>query len=197
MATLKPMMIDATAITLTGEWLRPLNQMRMATYVEALAHGATLPPIQVEAGSLRLLDGLHRLRAWQKQAGKDEIPVRAFLQECATEADALLIAAAGNVTHGDRWTSTDVIRLIHIAERERIDPAVFCRTVQISETRYRELAPRKWIDGASGRAIPIKTGLAHLQPFEPTAAMLQVNRIAGLSVVRQGRDILRHLQAGT
>lgn len=197
MATGKRATIDANTIDTRAEWLRGLNGMTLDTYVGALANGAVFPPIAVETGSLRLLDGLHRLRAWQKHEGRLDIQVPVLLHHCATEADALLIAAAGNATHGSRWNSTDEVRLIALAERAGIDPAVFGRVLSIPPVRYQQLSTRRWINEETGAVIPVKTSLSHLVGQVPTPAMLQMNKIASLSVARQARDITKHLQAGT
>jgi predicted transcriptional regulator len=74
-------------------------------YSEALNAGETLPPIIVEVGTLRLLDGLHRLKAHQANE-LTEIEVE---QHSVPEGvPATLYAASLSARHGDRMTGEDL-----------------------------------------------------------------------------------------
>jgi predicted transcriptional regulator len=74
-------------------------------YQEALAAGDKLPPIIVEAETLRLLDGLHRLKA-HGAAGIDTIEVER--QSVPDGVPAKLYAASLSARHGDRMTGEDL-----------------------------------------------------------------------------------------
>jgi ParB-like chromosome segregation protein Spo0J len=68
-----------------------------AEHVRVLAEvSVELPPIVVQWGSMRVVDGVHRLRAAELR-GEAEIPVRFF---DGAEADAFVLAVQANVGHG-------------------------------------------------------------------------------------------------
>lgn len=73
-------------------------------HVEALAQaGDDLPPIVVHWPSMKVVDGMHRLRAAQRR-GAGEIAVR-FID--GTEDDAFVLAVEANVRHGLPLTLAD------------------------------------------------------------------------------------------
>src|SRR5687768_2708992 len=64
------------------------------THAQALANSdASLPPIVVHRRTMRVIDGMHRLRA-ARLRGQHEIDVRFF---DGSEEDAFVIAVAANV----------------------------------------------------------------------------------------------------
>ncbi len=88
-----------------GEWAA----RTVERYSEALSAGEVLPPIVIEEGTNRLLDGLHRWKAHQ-QVGKDTI--EAEVHEVPAGVPAKLYAASLSARHGDRMTGDD---LKHVA----------------------------------------------------------------------------------
>jgi ParB-like chromosome segregation protein Spo0J len=100
-------------------------------HVQVLAQAqAPLPPILVQRGSMRVIDGMHRLRAAQL-LGRTTIDVQFFDGE---DADALVVAVQANTEHGLPLTLAD-----RLAAGERII----------------ELLPQRsdrWIAGVTGLA---------------------------------------------
>jgi transcriptional regulator with XRE-family HTH domain len=74
-------------------------------YSDALAAGETLPPIIVEADTLRLLDGLHRLKA---RTALGETVVEVERHQIPRGIPAKLYAASLSARHGDRMTGEDL-----------------------------------------------------------------------------------------
>ncbi|MFF4544623.1 ParB/RepB/Spo0J family partition protein [Streptomyces sp. NPDC001435] len=73
-------------------------------HVEALVVAeTTLPPIIVHRATMRVIDGLHRLRAAERR-GQEKIAVRFF---DGTESDAFVLAVESNIAHGLPLTMTD------------------------------------------------------------------------------------------
>jgi transcriptional regulator with XRE-family HTH domain len=88
-------------------------------YKEALESGAEFPPIVLEANTMRLLDGKHRLEAY-KRAGREEIP--AEWHRIPEGMSPKYYAATLSAAHGDRLTNEDLRAL---AEEEfRANPAL-------------------------------------------------------------------------
>jgi hypothetical protein len=78
-----------------AEW----SQSTVNRYAESLNAGDEFPPIVLETGTNRLLDGMHRLQA-HKQALRDVINV--VWQEVPEGVPAKLFAASLSAKHGDR-----------------------------------------------------------------------------------------------
>lgn len=74
-------------------------------YAESLTAGETLPPIVVESGTSRLLDGLHRWKA-HRQVGETTIEVERHVVPDGVPAK--LYAASLSARHGDRMTGDDL-----------------------------------------------------------------------------------------
>lgn len=74
-------------------------------YVDALEAGDEFPPVIVEAGTMRLLDGKHRLEAHRK-AGRETIA--AVARSVPEGMPAKLYAASLSARHGDRMAVSDL-----------------------------------------------------------------------------------------
>jgi hypothetical protein len=114
--------MDATPIPLASLELDPATQPRLgldltvvADYAEAMAGGATFPPVVVYSDGKRywLADGWHRV-AGARQAGLEE--VKADVREGGRD-EAQWHAVSANQTHGLRRKREDVQRAIELALR--------------------------------------------------------------------------------
>jgi len=96
------------------------SQKTIDSYVEALKAGAKFPPIVVQKISVNgkestiMLDGLHRLRAYEKEK-KNTIETEYWKDEVLDKEEWLnelrLESAKCNATHGDRLTQPDKERV--------------------------------------------------------------------------------------
>lgn len=86
----------------------------VAELADAVAAGETLPPIVVERGSLRLVDGRHRLEA-HKLAGKGVIAVH--VASYADDVELFLDGIRRNARHGLRFDDDDLKLIARIGTR--------------------------------------------------------------------------------
>lgn len=84
-----------------AEWSRPTA----ARYADAIEAGEVLPPIILESGSNRLLDGKHRFEAYV-QLGRDSVEVE--FHGIPDGIPAKLYAASLSARHGDRIPGEDM-----------------------------------------------------------------------------------------
>lgn len=84
-----------------SEW----SQTTVNRYADALAAGDRFPPIVLESGTNRLLDGMHRARAHQA-AERETIEVE--YHEIPAGVPAKLYAASLSARHGDRISGGDL-----------------------------------------------------------------------------------------
>ena len=85
------------------------SQPTVERYTEALKAGDQFPPITLEAGTSRLLDGMHRYQA-HMSLGLTEI--RAEHCQVPDDMPPLLYAASLSTRHGDRITGKDLQKVI-------------------------------------------------------------------------------------
>jgi hypothetical protein len=84
---------------------------------DAIACGEDLPPIIVCEQSMRIVDGVHRWKAYQAMKA-EEVPVE--FRHYDTEADLFIEAVRLNAAHGSRLDGWDQTRCIHRAEELKI-----------------------------------------------------------------------------
>jgi hypothetical protein len=169
----------------------------------ATAHG-TLPPIIVHRASMRVLDGIHRLRAAQSR-GHTQIEVRFFDGD---DADAFVVAVTSNITHGlplslaDRKAAATRIIASHpqwsdrlIASLTGLAPGTIAETRRRTPDQHTPLGDSRL--GRDGRSRPTNTTerrtiASKLLTEDPTLSLRHVAKIAGLSpeTVRDVRDHL-------
>jgi ParB-like chromosome segregation protein Spo0J len=170
------------------------------TLVLAESH-TVLPPIAVHRPTMRVIDGMHRVRAALLN-GKQTIDAR--LLDC-DEATAFVLAVTANITHGlplsqqDRKTAA--IRII-VSHPQWSDRAVAASTglsdKTVSGLRSRATADDQQSDtrlGRDGRLRPLNSAARRQQAAElilekPEAGLREIARATGLSpaTVRDVRE---------
>ncbi|MFF3911457.1 ParB and winged helix-turn-helix domain-containing protein [Streptomyces sp. NPDC001848] len=169
-----------------------------------------LPPVVVHRGTMRVLDGVHRIRAAELR-GADEVDVRYFN---GGEDDAFILAVQLNAAHGKPlsfaertaaaeriiaarpdWSDRRIAAVTHMAPK----------TVAVIRKRSTEDGIRSNTRvGRDGRVRPVNPAerrvlAAELLAKEPDASVRQIARRAGISLatasdvrrrVLDGRDVL-------
>lgn len=179
---------------LTGE-----NAEHIQNLVDAQGE---LPPITVHRASMRVLDGIHRLRAAERR-GEKEIEARFF---DGNEADAFVIAVRSNIAHGlplslhDRNAAATRIIASHPHWSDRLIASVTGLAPGTIADRRRNV---KTVStdirlGRDGRSRPVNSAerrniVSKLLTDDPNQSLRHVAKIAGVSpeTVRDVRDRLR------
>jgi hypothetical protein len=175
-------------------------------HVQTLAGAQSrLPPIIVHRQTMRVIDGMHRIRA-AKLKGQDSIAVQFFE---GSDADAFVLAVKANVSHGmplslaDRRAAAARIIESHPYWADRMIAQVTglaARTV--AEIRRRSEEPGA-VDvrlGRDGRFRPVNGSTGRVVAAElfignPQLSLRQVARQAGISP-ETARDVRNRLRKG-
>ncbi|MEV0156303.1 ParB N-terminal domain-containing protein [Micromonospora sp. NPDC050686] len=171
---------------------------------------AALPPILVQRGTMRIIDGTHRVRAAQLR-GETEIEARFF---DGSEMEAFLIAVRENIAHGlpltfaDRHAAATQLMSYHPEWSDRaLAEATGLSAATIRSIRDRTPASRvaggdRRI-GRDGRVRPLNAAEGRQRAREimldsPNASLRQVARTAGISptTVKDVRDRMMRGDAG-
>ncbi len=157
-----------------------------------LAHsGAVLPPIIVHRPTMRVVDGLHRLRATVAR-GEDMIRARFFDGD---RRDAFLISVRENTRHGlplslrDRTTAANRIVRSHaqwsdraIAEATGLSPATVGEIRRVAQAGAQQTTRL----GRDGRVRPLNASHGRLRAAQlitemPNASLRQIAQLSGIS----------------
>ncbi|MCE6995231.1 ParB/RepB/Spo0J family partition protein [Saccharothrix sp. S26] len=184
----------------------PRNAGENVDHVHALAEVLDdLPPILVHRRTMRVIDGMHRLRAALLR-GDDEIRVRFF--DGSTEA-AFRLAVEANIAHGLPLTLAErkaAARRIIASYPHWADRAIAAATGlsvktagmirRASDPDHRVLSNRRI--GADGRMRPLsavdgRLRAGRLIAERPDASLREIARVAGVSVgtAKDVRDRVR------
>ncbi|MET9292563.1 ParB N-terminal domain-containing protein [Streptomyces sp. NPDC003077] len=171
-------------------------------HVRALAELETrLPPITVHRPTMRVVDGVHRLKAAQLR-GDTEIEARLFE---GTEEEAFVLAVGKNVRHGlpltvqERCAAAVRIMSSYPAWSDRrIAETAGLSAKTVADLRRRELTDQAMPaarTGRDGRVRPVSSAAGRERAAQllrqcPTASLREVAKAAGISpgTVRNVRD---------
>ena len=137
----------------------------------ALQAGTALPPIILDKASLRVVDGFHRLAAYQQEHGPDaEIPCE--YREYADEKEIFRDALICNSAHGRALTVYDKARAVGIGDNLGLSRDVLSGALHITKDRIEKLLLSRIT--ASGDVV--KQTMAHFAGREMTSAQRDFNR---------------------
>ncbi|MFH8347661.1 ParB N-terminal domain-containing protein [Streptomyces sp. NPDC018045] len=176
-------------------------------HIELLAVAdAPLPPIIVHRGTLRVIDGAHRLRAAERR-GRTTIPVRFFDGD---DADAFVLAVETNTVHGlpltkaDRKRAAERIIASHpiwsnrmIASIAGVAPATVAKVrrrmsggASAERGRVGQDGRFRPLDGAEGRRLA-----GELIAENPDLSLRQIAQRTGISP-ETARDVRNRIRRG-
>jgi ParB-like chromosome segregation protein Spo0J len=185
----------------------PRKNKANESHVQVLAQSPLpLPPIVIHRGSMRVIDGVHRLRATELR-GHSTIAARLFE---GNDAEAFALAVHLNVTHGlpltlaerkaaaqrvlqfyPHWSDRS-IGLIAGVSNKTVGKLRGCTTEEISQ-----LNPRL---GRDGKVRPVSPAngrhrAAEFLSLHPRASLREIARKAGVSVTT-ARDVRQRIDKG-
>jgi ParB-like chromosome segregation protein Spo0J len=176
-------------------------------HVQALAEfEGKLPPILVHRATMRVIDGMHRLRAAQLR-GQDKIRVHFFEGD---PESAFILAVRVNTAHGLPLTLADrraaAARIVALKPQwsDRVIASVTglsAKTVGVLRTRPTEEIPQLNARvGRDGRVRPLNSVEGRLAANKmmrerPTASLREIAKAVGISI-GTARDVRERLRCG-
>ena len=176
-------------------------------HVRLLAEaGAVLPPILVHRKSMRVIDGVHRVRAAHAR-GEETIRAQYF---DGAESEAFVLAVESNIAHGlplttaDRKAAAGRIMATHAHWSDR----AIALCTGLSDRTVSTLRPHEAADpagpdvrvGQDGRSRPLSIAQGRIRASEimaahPTIALRSVAASAGISL-GTAHDVRKRMQRG-
>src|SRR5581483_8346575 len=130
-----------------------VSEVHVCRLADALREGGELPPILVDAGNLRIVDGVHRTRAARKVFG-DDATIYCELRTYASDAEFLAAAIEANSAHGLSFTPYEHARCAVLAEQVGLAKEVLARAMRMPVTKIE-------------RIVTTRTGLTRLRASDP------------------------------
>jgi hypothetical protein len=172
-----------------------VNDTHVRELRRSLQAGDQLPPIILEAGTLRIVDGFHRRRALIANLGPEGV-VKAELREYPDELSLYQDAAALNATHGQPLDRDDQVRVaVHMRELGANDE-IISATLHTPLARVVELVAKFTAFSQSGETVVLKPAARHLAQETLTLEQEAVQpHITGTATLRLVSDLRARLRA--
>lgn len=186
--------------------LSPREQLEDPDHVRLLAETRSNHPLMVHRPTMRVIDGVHRLRAAVLN-GQTEVTVQSF---DGSEADAFVLAVELNVRHGlpltlrERKIAAQRIIASHanwsdraIADRAGLSPKTVAKARRQATEEGMHVARRLGRDGKARPTSSIegRRSAAALIAADPEISLRELSRKTGISVGTI-RDVRRRLECG-
>jgi ParB-like chromosome segregation protein Spo0J len=151
---------------------KEISEFGVTRLIQALLTGAKLPPIIVEASTLRLVDGRHRLLAHQRLDIKQiEVKEKTY----ATDADLFADAVRLNTGHGEPLDSYSIKNAIIKLEDYGYSKEKISEVVRLPVARIEKME-RGFAVNEAGKPLAVKGGLSHLHGALLTPEQQAINR---------------------
>jgi hypothetical protein len=143
----------------TSVYPRPaVNEFVIARMLTALQAGAVFPPITIETGTHRVVDGWHRIEMFRRA---DHSEIEAVEKAYLSEPDLFIDAVRLNIEHGQPLTNYDIRNAIARLQelgcsREQIGDAVRMPLERVDEIT------KGFAQSTAGEPLALKGGLSHL-----------------------------------
>ena len=151
-----------------------VDEVHVSDLVRSIEAGNDLPVIVVEEGTLRLVDGFHRARAYRRALG-DDGKVEVELRTYASEAELFEDAARLNAGHGRKLNRVDQVRVVYRARELGLDDDRIASALAVPTERVKVLAVRV-AETPSGDHRALKLGAHHLAGRTLTDEQIKVVR---------------------
>lgn len=172
-----------------------VDSHNVTSIVAAMEAGETLPPIVVDAATMRVVDGFHRTLAAQRcdPEGTVAVDARTYDSDAALFRDAVAL----NARHGVRLTRWDQARCLTLARRYELDDEDIASALAIPVDRARELRRARTAYDPGGQAVELKRSTVRLAGRRLTAQQVAANeRASGWPPVFHARQLVDALDAG-
>lgn len=172
-----------------------LNDYNAGAITDAIRAGAKLPPVIVERGSLRVVDGFHRVTAYRRVhngSGSIEVEERSYKDDGALFLDAARL----NAEHGQRLTHIDYARCMDRGAELGLSVSQLASVLHLTVERVGELTRERHASAPNGTPMLIKRSIRHKAGEVLTAPQVEANgRLSGMHCTHHARQLIILLEA--
>ena len=151
-----------------------INSYNVQRIKQILEAGYPMPPIVADKTSYRIVDGFHRVTAYQSLFGPD-IEIDVVLQKYASEAELFKAAIDLNANHGQALSTYDRVRCLVIGEKLGLTRDDLSGVLKLSRDRADHLL----LNRVSLAGEVLKRTTEHFAGHDLDAEQSSYNRRAG------------------
>ena len=159
-----------------------VNPQHVHYIAEALAAGAKMPPIVIDAITKRVVDGFHRVRAYIRLYGENH-KIEVIEKRYKSDAELFVDAMRFNNHHGAPLSAYDKAHCVLRAEELKITPDQLASALNITVDAIGEIkTDRMGTIGVRGSlATPLKRTIRHMAGQRLTKQQEEVNgKLSGM-----------------
>lgn len=150
----------------------------------AIEGGAEVPPLVIEASTKRIVDGVHRYRAYKRIYGDDnpEAAVTCIEKEYKNDAALFLDAMRYNASHGRSLTRFDRTHCVIMAKQLRVSEKDIAKVLHVPPSEIKRIvADRSAMFDNEGKQTltPIKGTIKHKAGATLTDEQVTCNKKLG------------------
>lgn len=156
-----------------------ISSVHVARMVSALEAGEKLPSIVIEKKKNRIVDGVHRWRAYRTFLG-EEAEVQVDVREYKTDNEAFLAAIELNASHGLSLTPFEITRNAVRAQERGITLQMLASAVHVPLAKIeRRLETNTGFGRKLGMMVALKASMTALAGKKLSEKQLDANRFSG------------------
>ncbi|HEY4740397.1 MAG TPA: hypothetical protein VIH76_07375 [Candidatus Acidoferrales bacterium] len=158
-----------------------VNFAHVGALKNALLAGVVFPPIVAERSTRRIVDGLHRCKAYTQLWGEGH-EIEVDFRDYANDNDLWMAAVEANNSHGLPYSTYDRTRILVEADRRGIKREVITSAMKmpIEKADKKILGSSAFVKTPVGQErVALRTGLKPLAGRQLTKAQLEANNKAG------------------
>jgi hypothetical protein len=179
--------------------IRPVNDVIVSQYRQAMRAGAKFPPLIVEkiGKQFQIIAGNHRFGAYVAEYGEDH-EVETDVRRYKTDADRIEDAIRDNSKHGLRLDSITRKRVVcRLSQLGRSSESI-AQLLHVSVKRIEDMGGMTVVVRGQKNPQPIKHGLEHLAGTSVTETQYKEHTAAdrGVPAYTQAKQLTRWIRNG-
>jgi len=170
-----------------------VSDQTIAGLIDALQCGRELPPITVCKETNRIVDGVHRFRAYRKLNYET---ITAISKTYKNDAELFEDAVRLNSDHGRALDSYDLKKIIIVLGKYEYSNDQIANIVHIPPAKLEKITRSFAIDKESGEPVPLKRGVLQFAGAPITKQQQQVVKSSsGMEGTYHARQLIMLLEA--
>ena len=171
-----------------------VDEYNVRCIMNAILAGEKLPPALIDKKSKRVVDGVHRIKAYLRldEDAKIEVIERDFKDDAAIFLEAMRL----NADHGAKLDSCDRTHCLVVAERLKIPRDAVAGALHMPEEKLGTLRNNRLAKTANGLSIPLKRTMQHMAGRRLTKMQMGANeRSGGMNQVFYANQLIDLIEA--
>lgn len=161
---------------------------------DAIAAGEKLPPILIDRKSKRIIDGVHRTKAYLTI--DENMDVDVIEKDYKSEKEMFLEAMRLNAAHGAKLDACDRTRCCIIAEKLHISIDAVAGALHMTVDKLAGLQATRTAKTSGGLSVPLKRTFQHMSGQRMTKPQMEVNqRSSGMNQAFYAIQLIDMIQA--